>query len=157
MRIGIFSDSHDNILKIQSAVRFFNKNKVDFVFHAGDYVAPFTIPKIQALTSQWRGVFGNNDGERDGLVKISGGRIQEAPLVTSLGKRRIILVHDLSALNPRLKKADLIIFGHTHKPEIIKRANQVFINPGECGGWLTRESTVAILELDTLTGKIYAI
>jgi len=157
MRIGIFSDTHDNILKIQSAVRFFKKNKVDFVFHAGDFIAPFTIPKIQALTCEWRGVFGNNDGEKYGLAKISGGRIQDSPLVTRLVKRRIIIVHDLNTLNPRLKKADLIIFGHTHKAEIIKRDNQTLINPGECGGWLTQRSTVAIVELDTLTGKIYTI
>ena len=29
-----------------------------------------------------------------------------------------------------------------------------FINPKECGGWLTGKSTIALLNLDTLEAKI---
>lgn len=157
MRIGVFSDSHDNIVKIEKAVRFFNRNKVSFVLHAGDFVAPFTIPKIQALRCDWRGVFGNNDGERQGLARISERKIQEAPFRIELAEKRITLVHDLATIDQKSEDTDLIIFGHTHKPGIIKQHGKVLLNPGECGGWLTQESTVALVDLPSLACKIYKI
>ena len=75
LKIGILSDTHDNLVKLEKAVIFFNKNRVGFVFHAGDFVAPFTIAKLNELSCEWAGVFGNNDGEREGLSRISEGKI----------------------------------------------------------------------------------
>jgi len=157
MKIGILSDSHDNLPKITKAVKFFNKNKVGFVLHAGDFVAPFTIPLLKKLSCDWRGVFGNNDGEKDGLVAISEGKIKPGPLKIELQSKKITLVHDLKTIDLDKEEADLIAFGHTHKPEIIKKYNKLIINPGECGGWLTNHSSVAIVNLDSLFGKIYTI
>ena len=76
MRIGILADTHDNLPKIERAVRFFNKEKVDFVLHAGDFIAPFAVSKLKGLTCSWLGVFGNNDGEKNGLSGISEGKIK---------------------------------------------------------------------------------
>jgi len=154
MKIGIISDSHDNLPKIEKAVQVFNKNKVDFVLHAGDFTAPFTIPKLKALSCDWRGVFGNNDGERNGLSGISEGKIQEGPLRIELGKIRITLIHDINKIDPKIIETDLVVFGHTHKTEVKKIDSRLVINPGECGGWLTGKSTVAIVELDTLSSQI---
>ncbi len=70
MKIGVLSDSHDNLAKIEEAVKFFNNKKVKFVFHAGDFVAPFTIPKFKKLNCPWLGVLGNNDGEEKGLLRF---------------------------------------------------------------------------------------
>lgn len=157
MKIGILSDSHDNLPKIELAVRFFNKEKVDFVFHAGDFVAPFTIPKLDSLSCGWAGVFGNNDGEKKGLLSISEGKIKGGPLRTELGNKKIILVHDIKTLSLERELAQLIIFGHTHKPEIIKESDRLMVNPGEAGGWLTGEPTVAIVDLGSLLAKIHNI
>lgn len=155
MKLGILSDSHDNLPKIEKAVKFFNKQKVGFVLHAGDFVAPFTIPKLKNLNCDWKGVFGNNDGERIGLDRISAGKIQEGPLRIELDHKKVILVHDINTISPGREDAALVIFGHTHKPEILKKDNQLLINPGEAGGWLTDKSTVAIVDLTALSGKIF--
>lgn len=157
MKIGIISDTHDNLPKIEKAVKLFNKHKVGFVLHAGDYVAPFTILKLKALRCDWRGIFGNNDGERTGLARISEGKIQEGPLRITLDNQKIILVHDINTINPDTQDASLIIFGHTHKPQILKKGPKLLINPGEAGGWLTAKSSVAIAELASLSGKIFNI
>ena len=118
MRLGVLSDTHDNIPKLKQAARFFNKQKVGFVFHAGDFVAPFSVPVLKELACDWRGVFGNNDGEKKGLALISEGKIQDGPLRLELEEKQIILVHDPNQINPNTEEADLVIFGHTHKPEI---------------------------------------
>lgn len=157
MKLGILSDSHDNLAKIEKAVRFFNKNKVDFVFHAGDFISPFIIPKLKNLSCDWRGVFGNNDGEKSGLLRISEGRIKRGPLKIKLADKKIILAHDINTIKPKLENVHLIIFGHSHKPEIIKEHNKLIINPGECGGWLSGRATVALADLISLSGKIFEI
>lgn len=157
MKIGAIADTHDNLPKIEKAVDFFNKEKVEFVFHAGDFIAPFTIDKLKALSCDWVGVFGNNDGEKKGLSLKSQGRIKEGPLRTELQAKSITLVHDIDTIDIRNEKADLVIFGHTHKPEIIVCSPKLIVNPGECSGWLSGKSTVAIVDLDNLKAVIIKI
>ena len=41
MRIGVISDTHDNLLMIKKAVEVFNRHGVGMVVHAGDFIAPF--------------------------------------------------------------------------------------------------------------------
>lgn len=157
MKIGIISDTHDNLLKLEKAVKFFNRHKVGFVLHAGDFVAPFTMLKLEKLYCDWRGVFGNNDGEREGLISASGGKIKAGPQEITLGKRKITLAHDINTLNLEAVDAQLIIAGHTHKTEIKELEGKLIVNPGECGGWLTGKSTVALLDLACLKVRIYKI
>ncbi len=157
MKIGVLSDSHDNLAKIEEAVKFFNNKKVKFVFHAGDFVAPFTIPKFKKLNCPWLGVLGNNDGEEKGLLRVSDGRIKRAPLRIKINQRRITLVHDISLITLEKEDADLIICGHTHKAKEQKKCSGLIINPGECGGWVTGESSVAIVDLDSLSSDIFKV
>ena len=69
MLIGVISDTHDNLPMIEKAVKRLNEEKVELVLHAGDYVAPFVIPKFKALNCKLIGVFGNNDGDHELLRK----------------------------------------------------------------------------------------
>jgi putative phosphoesterase len=157
MKIGILSDTHDNLPKITQAVRFFNTHKVDFVFHAGDFIAPFVVPKLNGLFSDWLGVFGNNDGEKKGLASISENRIKKGPLRITLGGKSILVVHDINTLDKPQESSQVIISGHTHKPEITRLQGRLLINPGECSGWLRGIATVAIADLDKMSVKIHAI
>ncbi|MDP8233308.1 MAG: YfcE family phosphodiesterase [Candidatus Saelkia tenebricola] len=116
MKIGLVSDSHDNLVNINKAVDIFNKKGVDFVLHAGDFVAPFSLLSFSNLKCDWRGVFGNCDGEKKGLVKKSKDRITAGQLSIDLGDRKIIVIHDLDEYNK--EKAAVVVFGHTHKAEI---------------------------------------
>ena len=157
MKIGLLSDSHDNLPKIEKAVRFFNKNKVDFVLHAGDFIAPFVVTRLKHLASDWCGVFGNNDGERKGLSHISEGKIKVGPVRMKLDNKNITLAHDINQISALTEPADVIVFGHTHKAQISKQDNKLLINPGECAGWLTNKSTVALVDLVNLSAKIFKI
>jgi predicted phosphodiesterase len=49
---------------------------------------------------------------------------------------------------------DLIIYGHTHKPDIRRERRTLAINPGETGGWLTGKSTVALFDPATREAEI---
>src|SRR4028119_1452225 len=69
MIVGIISDTHDDIENVQEAIQIFNKNKVDYVIHAGDYVFPGIVREFKNLNAKFIGVLGNNDGEKDGISK----------------------------------------------------------------------------------------
>jgi len=50
----------------------------------------------------------------------------------------------------RGEQADVVVFGHTHEVALERRGEVLWVNPGECGGWLTGHSQVAILDTNTL-------
>ena len=64
MKIGIIADTHDNLPQIKKAVEIFNREKIELVLHAGDFVSPFTFLEFKNLNCSLKGVFGNNDGDK---------------------------------------------------------------------------------------------
>jgi len=46
LKLGILSDTHDNVPQVRKAVALFNREMVDLVLHAGDYVAPFSVKPL---------------------------------------------------------------------------------------------------------------
>ena len=154
MRLGVMSDSHDNLVLIRKAVRFFNEEEpVDAVVHAGDFVAPFSVRELAKIKVPFYGVFGNNDGERHGINGVMP-QIVAPPLHLELGGRRIVVTHDLAKLpGADRAAADIVICGHTHK-SLVQREKNLLVNPGELGGWLTGKCTVATIDLDTTNVEI---
>ena len=53
--------------------------------------------------------------------------------------------------------ADIIITGHTHQIVNETKEGKLFLNPGECCGWLTDKCTVALLDLETLKADIIEV
>jgi len=162
MLIGIMADSHDNMPRIEQAVRFFNQRKVEVVLHAGDFIAPFVVNKLKGLSCNLVGVFGNNDGEREGLKKrISEiGEIHSPPFSFTWLSKKILLVHNFQDLKEKkidVASFDIVVYGHTHHAKIGKEGKSLLINPGECGAWLTGKSTVALLDLKTMKAWIEEI
>jgi len=158
MKIGIISDTHDNLPQIKKAVTFFNREKVDLVLHAGDFVSPFTALEFKNLNCPLKGVFGNNDGDKLYLQeKFKGiGEIYPAPYETNIDHKNIIMLHIEKLIDglSESQKYEVIIYGHTHRTDLRKTGKTLIINPGECGGWLTGKSTIALLDLENLEVKI---
>jgi len=154
MLLGLLGDSHDRMSHLEAAVKVFNGEKVDRVLHAGDYVAPFALSPLEGLKVPWEGVFGNNDGEREGLSKVSEGRIQGVRLERDFGGRRVVLVHEQEqALDAegKLPPVDMVICAHTHVFHVERVRGVWVVNPGECCGYLSMRGTVAILDTDDLS------
>jgi len=152
------ADSHDNLRAIKKAVRLFNEERCSLVIHAGDFVAPFAAREMQSLKCRVRAVFGNCDGEKQGLEKAFQplGEIREAPLAFKNSDLNFLVVHLDFPLEPYLSSGeyDVLVFAHTHKAEIRKEERILLINPGETGGWLSGKSTVALLDPKALSAKI---
>ncbi len=156
MRVVLMSDSHDNLPALQRAVDFCNQQQADEVLHAGDLVAPFVSRVLKNLLAPLTIVFGNNDGERNGLRQVFREKIFEPPHEIVLDGRKVLMLHDpilLDALAAS-KRYDLILHGHIHEIKIVKQPTLI-VNPGEVGGWLTGKSTVAVW--DTQSDKVEII
>ncbi len=156
MKIGIMSDSHDNLIMIKKAVQIFNEKAVDFVIHAGDFVAPFSIAPLDNLKCEYIGIFGNNDGEKFGLNKKSNGKILFPPHNVELNDKKILILHEPYEIVSLTKSQvyDIIIHGHTHNHVIEKHERTMVINPGECCGWLTGKGTVVILNINEMEAEL---
>lgn len=156
MLIGIISDTHDDVINIKKAVDFFNKMKVGHVLHAGDIISPFNFEIFRELKSPFVAVFGNNDGDKL-LLKLKSNRtVHNQPFITTIHKRKIVVVHepDLVDALGESGRFDLVIYGHTHKPDIRKMGKTIIVNPGKASKLLRGKATVAVLDLNTMDVKI---
>ncbi len=158
MKIGVMSDSHDNVPMVKKAVDLFNAEGCSLVVHAGDYCSPFVITPLEKLKCKWLGVFGNNDGDKKALSMKSNGMIVEHPYRYDLSNIRMIVTHEIDDVKDLMgmiqrQEVHLLIYGHTHKTDIKKVETCLVVNPGETGGWTTGRSTVAIIDVDTMTAK----
>ncbi|SPD75110.1 putative enzyme [uncultured Desulfobacterium sp.] len=159
MKLGIISDTHDNLPLIEKAVEIFNDANVDLVLHAGDYVSPFSIKPLLLLECDFLGVWGNNDGDKLALRNIAQGKIENSPLVDTYKGKKILIGHDLLLLESLISSQDfyLIVYGHTHLPEIKNVGNTLVVNPGECCGWVYGKATIAVADLDSHTAELISL
>lgn len=169
MLIGIMSDSHDNMAKIDAALNLFSGHGVRMIIHLGDYIAPFSLARILRSGIRFVGIIGNNDGEKLGLKEIamkSGQELYEPPFETEIGGKRVLMIHGYGskdrtrAIVDSIAKSgnyDLILYGHTHEPDIRIERKTMIINPGEVYGLITGKATVAVLNMDKMEIKVIEI
>jgi putative phosphoesterase len=159
--IGIMSDSHDNLDAIRKAVKIFNSKDLDLIIHAGDLISPFTADEFQKLNPEIVAVYGNNDGEREGLKNA----YKDICLLDdfkeiSIDGWKFAVIH---GSNPAIVdslalsgKYDVVVRGHTHKMEILNGETLV-VNPGEVCGYISGEKTIVLLDTDDLTFEVLNI
>jgi putative phosphoesterase len=155
MKIGLISDTHDNIENILKPVKEFNSRHVDIVLHAGDFVSPIAVESFAGI--KLVGVLGNNDTDIPGLTsafnKIHAelkGDIFEAVY----DGMKLVIYH---GTNPSKKdfliksgKYDIVICGHTHRKANYKVGRTTVVNPGAAKGWFFGfYATIAVFDTYT--------
>jgi putative phosphoesterase len=157
MQIGVISDTHDRLPAIRAALHSFAPLGIRTLLHPGDIVAPFAARVLASWPGTLHVVYGNNDGERTGLKKVLP-QIQNGPLLLTLAGRTILLHHFIEWCRPEdVARADVIVTGHTHEPDIQRRDGRLFVNPGECCGWVTGRATVATIDLTSLEASLIEV
>ena len=156
MKIGILSDSHDDMAAIAKAVALFNAEGVVQVLHAGDIVSPFTFDVFRELRAPLGGVFGNNDGDRLLLRERSAGALHVQPHFVTLDGLRGVIVHEPALVKPLAHSGDFdfVLYGHTHVPDIRREGPSLVINPGKAASLNKGRATVVLLETETREAKI---
>ena len=155
MLIGLMADSHDRVPAIRELLERITERGAGMVLHAGDYCSPFSLAPFLEQSIPFAGVYGRNDGDREGLKAFAskgvGIEMYESPHSIEVGGRRILLVHDIGEVADRsLESHEIIICGFTHRQEIrTLEGGATIINPGEACGWLHGTPSAAILDLQT--------
>jgi len=154
MKIGIMSDTHDDVHTLAKAKDVFLKEKVDAVLHAGDFVAPSTVAAMEGLKPI--AVLGNNEAEwrlADAFRKI-GGELHGRFVELEYDGLKIAMYHGThkEMLNALIecKKYDVVIYGHTHQKDEQRVNNTLVINPGAANQY--GDPSIAIL--DTTAKKV---
>ena len=128
MNIGLISDTHG---RLPSEV-FDVFDGVEHILHAGDIGSPDLLAELEAIAPV-TAVWGNTDGFgiRD--------RVPERAAVELAG-RHIVVVHGHQLGSPKppglialAPAADIILYGHTHRPLIQQESGCLVVNPGSAG------------------------
>lgn len=121
--IGVISDTH-GLLRPEALTPFMGAERI---IHAGDIGSPNVIERL-ATIAPVVAVRGNND---------RGAWAENLPetLLLDVRGHSIYVLHDLAQidLSPRAAGVDVVISGHSHKPEIAQRDGVLFVNPGSAG------------------------
>lgn len=121
LRLAIVADTHGQ-LRPEVLERLAG---VDAILHAGDVGSPDVLARLRALAPVFA-VRGNVDtGELAALPDTATG---------DLGGISYGLVHRREDVpNDWGRRLDLVIFGHSHRPELEWRGGALWLNPGSCG------------------------
>jgi putative phosphoesterase len=163
MKIGILSDTHDNLPNISKAVAIFEERQTEALIHAGDFCSPFVFrifEKIKPWCAKMYAVFGNNDGDKLLLTKMGGDLCVFKEIVheVTLGDRKIAVMHyqELAERFYGEGSFDLVIFGHTHK-HVLEGDEKLLFNPGTCSGYLAEKATVAVADLSSMQIELISL
>ncbi len=133
-KIGVVSDTHlprfGRALP-RALVRGLQRAGVTRILHLGDLTEPLAVELFEAL-APFDAVAGNNDGAelrarfgRRKVVQIEGVRIG---MIHGDGRRGSTASRALEAFAP--DEADVILFGHSHRPYVGRDGRRLVANPG---------------------------
>jgi uncharacterized protein len=151
MRIGILSDTHDQVARTATAVAMLIAEGVEVLIHCGDLTGPEVVSECGRLPSYY--VLGNNDYEEDRLRRAMtcvGGICLARGGDLVLKHWRVAVTHgDSPTEMRRLRRLDpdYLLFGHSHRPTDERDGPTRWINPGalhRATAW-----TVAVLDLSS--------
>ncbi len=154
MKILVFSDSHGVLRYMEEAIR---REWPDQVLHLGDCVPDFEALKDEFPDIPMTGVPGNCDYGAEGpLTRIL--MLEGQKVFMTHGHRYGVKSGYLRAVYAaREQAADVLLFGHTHRPECFQEGPLWVLNPGAAGtgsyGILYLDPQGAQCRLMTVDGK----
>lgn len=158
MRIGIISDSHDNIWKLAEAIS--HLQTVDAVIHCGDLCAPFV---VKHLGEGLKGipihiVWGNNEGDPFRIAQVAA-QFDHVHLHGEVAKLELdgvrIAVNHFPEIAIDMADSgnyDVVCYGHDHTAHEEYKGECLLLNPGELLG-MNGSSTLAIYDTGTRTSE----
>lgn len=126
MLVGLVSDTHGLV----RPELFAALNGVALILHAGDVGGQGVLNELRVIAPV-QAVYGNTDGPGDPNL--------QSHLSLDLEGLAIHVIHGHEVGSPTPEKllarytADVLVFGHTHKPLVERSGPRLVINPGAAG------------------------
>lgn len=145
MRIVVLSDTHRNISGLLKAID--EQRKADVFIHLGDLQSDFEYVKSSLPGKRFLNVPGNCDfgsqDPSDGEIVLAGKRIfytHGHAYHVKFGQYEIIE-------EARRRKADILLYGHTHIPVDTYDDGLYIMNPGSIGHPVEGEPTYGVIDI----------
>lgn len=121
--IGVLSDTH-GLLRSEVVAAL---SGTDRILHAGDIGDETVLRQLQAVAPV-TAVRGNMD------FGSWSNRLPPSAMIEIAGFC-FYLIHDLYRLDldPAAAGIHVVVYGHTHRPELVRRDGVVYLNPGSAG------------------------
>lgn len=154
MRIGLISDTHNDLQRLNVALERFKQENINVILHAGDITKP-AILEAMAGFAVWfaKGNMDRNPQLNPTVKRLFGAEHWGYALSLEFDGVAIALTHgdswrDLDMLI-HSGKYQYVICGHTHRPQDERVGTTRVINPGSLGSPRWTNATYAILNLAT--------
>ncbi len=154
MRIGIISDTHDDLRNLERALEILREEGISMVLHCGDLAGPAIVEALSGFDA-WiaRGnVDHHPELEQAALETLGNGRLAERHRLTLKGHSALLIHGDREGELRRLISAGdyaYVIHGHTHRRRDECIGQTRVINPGALGGLRWEQRSFGILDLET--------
>ena len=130
MRIAVISDTHQPRGRRRLPEACLRElDRADLILHAGDFVAAEVLEELRALAPV-EAVHGNQD---DAQLRT----LLPARHVVDVAGHRIGMIHDPGPQTGRearlaslFRGCHLVVYGHTHVPELTRHGAVTLLNPG---------------------------
>jgi uncharacterized protein len=152
MRLGVLSDTHNQLVRTRLAIALLQEQGAEALIHCGDVTGPEVVAVCAALPSHF--VFGNNDADNIPALRRA---IDKAGAVclgwggeVTLAGQRIAVAHGHLGTDVRrllADRPDYLLSGHSHIAGDHWAGQTRRINPGALHR--ARVFTVALIDLDT--------
>jgi len=163
MKIGILSDTHNNLENLRAALDLFGKENIDTIIHCGDLTEleiARAMPGFRVIC-----VFGNGDfatGEmRAALLELNPENYAGMVFTGQIGGARIAATHGhLPGSVDELVHAgayDYVFKGHSHQHKDETIGFTRLVNPGALGGLHREARHICIVDLDAGSVKFHRI
>lgn len=138
-RIAILSDTHSLLRPEVREILL----SCEVILHAGDIMSKETVDELQAIAPTY---FVRGNADKEWAEALPQDRILD------LYGLRIYMVHNKKQIPDSILKdgnMDMILYGHSHKYEEIRKGNTLFLNPGSCGPRRFRQPiTMAVMTVE---------
>lgn len=150
MRVGLVSDTH-GLLRPEVFRAF---ERVDHILHAGDVGSTDILDELGAIAPV-TAVFGNTDGLEVRARTVEMARVELDGIAAAVVHGHLLAAATAGHAAAAFPDAGLVVFGHSHRPGIVRVGSVLTVNPGSAGPRRFRDPvTVALAEI--VDGRVTA-
>ncbi len=160
-KLAVISDVHDNLVNLQKALDYIQKEQVDYLISTGDLQSLESWQLLDELKIPVWAVMGNADkdiiGEKKLRANLKKINFSANVAAVELNKQKIIFGHYPEIIKKIIlhypNKYTLALAGHTHLPWEEKIGTTKLLNPGNIAN-IRCAPTFAIIDLNNLKAKL---
>lgn len=142
MKIGVLSDSHDNLENLNKSLNYLEENNINTVIFCGDFCSPIPVNKcIATFKGEVHAVFGNTEDRHLitvlSLTTVTNLKIYGEYAELNFDNRKIAVTHYPFYANAiaKTQEYDAVFHGHNHTASKELIGKSLLVNPGELLGF----------------------